>query len=90
MTARDYRDDVIETLAASEAALREQVDQLEERAVRAESARDAFQMMVLAWGRYGYAHHLQDIRKDAQIDRLINENRALRAAVMMEGRSNAA
>lgn len=90
MTARDYRDDVIAELAASEAALRDQVLLLVERAVNAEADRDAFRLVAVQCLHENHAQHLRCERMDGQLERLREETRALRASLMNEGASRAA
>ncbi len=82
MSGRDYRDDVIAELAASEAALREQVMRLAERAVLAEAERDAFRLLSMR-GLH-YVHDLQGAlaATTARYRRALDHTRALHEQIL--------
>jgi phosphoserine phosphatase len=87
--ARDYRDDVIETLAMSERRLleetwllQEQVHELAERAVRAEASRDSYKLIAVTWAAGMRTDHLEIERLQFQLQRLRDENRQLRGFAM--------
>lgn len=74
MASYDFRDAVIEDLAASEVLLREQVADLAERAVRAEVDLDAMRLVAVAG-----LHHAHDLQVELN-DLRERYNRALREA----------
>src|SRR5688572_10151246 len=74
VSGRDYRDDVLEILAASELRLQrnvwllqEQAAELTERAVRAEAARDAYQLVAQTWARLSAADYQKRERLREQV-----------------------
>lgn len=87
MSGRDYRDDVIEALADSEAALWCQVQALAERAVNAETDRDAYRLVAVQWSHYAHREHGEHQRLLARYERLRDEYRSLRESVLAEARA---
>lgn len=87
-TRTDYRDTVIETLADSEAALREQVKRLAERAVLAEAERDAYRLLSVQ-GLH-YVHRLQGelATMTERYHRALDHTRALREEMRSEKAAN--
>lgn len=82
MTTPDHRDEVIAVLAASEAALRDQVLALAERAVLAEVDRDALRLVAVQ--SLHLIHQLQcdvvDLR--GRYHRALDDARGLRAQLL--------
>ena len=79
---RDYRDTVIETLADSEGALREQVEALAERAVVAEADLATMRLVAVADLHHAHDLHVENVRLTGRVDQLRDALQALRAQLM--------
>lgn len=89
--SRTYVDDCLEQFAFENAALREQVGMLAERAVLAEADRDAFRKVAVAGLDRAHELDVELIEIRERYRRALDDARELRVSLMeREGRTRAA
>lgn len=82
MSGRDYRDFVIETLADSEAGLREHIDTLAERAVVAEANLAAMRRVAVAGLHHAHDAHVELVGLRNRYHRALDDARRLRGRII--------